>query len=321
MNFIAIFTILENHHNFKYTILENRITNKMRPKFHGVAPALITPMFADGQVDFQGLKRLIQHVTDGGVDYLVVHGTTGESATTNKNEQKAILDFIKENNSKNLPIVYGLGGNNTLNVVQSFKDIDFQGIDAILSVCPYYNKPGARGVIAHYTAIADASPVPVIMYNIPGRSGINMSASTTLTLAQHPNIIGIKEASCIIEQCMEINKDKPEDFLLISGDDVQAVPTIACGGVGIISVIANAIPAQFSEMIHAALDGNFLKARTMLGSFLAIDPLLYEEGNPVGVKKILELKGICGSDVRLPLMKASDELGERMKKVMAKDSL
>jgi 4-hydroxy-tetrahydrodipicolinate synthase len=293
----------------------------MRPKFHGVAPALVTPMLADGQVDYQGLKRLIQHVTDGGVDYLVVHGTTGESATTDKNEQKAILDFIKENNSKNLPIVYGLGGNNTPNVVQALKDIDFQGVDAILSVCPYYNKPGARGVIAHYTAIADASPVPVIMYNIPGRSGINMSSTTTLTLAQHPNIIGIKEASCIIEQCMEIYKDKPEDFLLISGDDVQAVPTIACGGVGIISVIANAIPAKFTELIHAAMDGDFLKARTMLGSFLAIDPLLYEEGNPVGVKKILELKGICSSDVRLPLMKASDELGERMQVVIAKDNL
>jgi 4-hydroxy-tetrahydrodipicolinate synthase len=293
----------------------------MRPKFHGVAPALVTPMLADGQVDYKALKRLIQHVTDGGVDYLVVHGTTGESATTDRNEKKAILDFIKENNSKNLPIVYGLGGNNTPNVVQALKNIDFQGVDAILSVCPYYNKPGARGVIAHYTAIADASPVPVIMYNIPGRSGINMSSSTTLTLAQHPNIIGIKEASCIIEQCMEIYKDKPEDFLLISGDDVQAVPTIACGGVGIISVIANAIPAKFTELIHAAMDGDFLKARTMLGSFLAIDPLLYEEGNPVGVKKILELKGICSSDVRLPLMKASDELGERMQLVMAKDSL
>ena len=293
----------------------------MRPKFHGVAPALVTPMFADGQIDYQGLKRLVQHVTDGGVDYMVVHGTTGESATTDKNEQKAILDFIKEHNSKNLPIVYGIGGNNTPNVVQSLKDIDFQGIDAILSVCPYYNKPGARGVIAHYTAIADASPVPVIMYNIPGRSGINMSSATTLTLAQHPNIIGIKEASCIIEQIMEINKDKPEDFLLISGDDVQAVPTIACGGVGIISVIANAIPKKFTEMIHFALEGDFLKARTMLGSFLAIDPLLYEEGNPVGVKKILELKGICGSDVRLPLMKASDELAERMVMVIAKDNL
>ena len=293
----------------------------MRPKFHGVAPALVTPMFADGQIDFQGLKRLVQHVTDGGVDYMVVHGTTGESATTDIKEQKAILDFIKVHNSKNLPIVYGIGGNNTPNVVQSLRNVDFQGVDAILSVCPYYNKPGAKGVIAHYTAIADASPVPVIMYNIPGRSGINMTSSTTLTLAQHPNIIGIKEASCIIEQIMEINKDKPEDFLLISGDDVQAVPTIACGGVGIISVIANAIPAKFTEMIHLALDGNFLKAREILGSFLAIDPLLYEEGNPVGVKKILELKGICGSDARLPLMKASDELAERMVAVITKDNL
>jgi 4-hydroxy-tetrahydrodipicolinate synthase len=293
----------------------------MRQKFHGVAPALVTPMLADGQVDFQGLKRLIQHVIDGGVDYLVVHGTTGESATTDKNEQKAILDFIKQHNSKNLPIVYGLGGNNTPYVVQALKDIDFQGVDAILSVCPYYNKPGSRGVIAHYTAIADASSVPVIMYNIPGRSGINMSSATTLTLAEHPNIIGIKEASCIMEQIMEINKDKPEDFLLISGDDVQGVPIIACGGVGVMSVIANALPARFTEMIHAALDGNFLKARTMLGSFLAIDPLLYEEGNPVGVKKILEIKGLINSDVRLPLMKASDELGERMKVVIAKDNL
>ncbi len=278
-------------------------------------------MLTDGQVDFQGLKKIIQHITDGGVDYMVVHGTTGESATTDKNEQKAILDFIKQHNSKNLPIVYGLGGNNTPHVVQALKDTDFQGVDAILSVCPYYNKPGARGVIAHYTAIADASPVPVIMYNIPGRSGINMSANTTLTLAEHPNIIGIKEASCIMEQIMEINKDKPADFLIISGDDVQGVPIIACGGVGVMSVIANALPARFTEMIHAALDGNFLKARTMLGSFLAIDPLLYEEGNPVGVKKIMEIKGLINSDVRLPLMKASDDLGERMRVVIAKDGL
>ncbi|MES2520104.1 MAG: 4-hydroxy-tetrahydrodipicolinate synthase [Bacteroidota bacterium] len=293
----------------------------MRPKFHGVAPALITPMLADGQIDFPGLKTLIQHVSDGGVDYLVVQGTTGESATTSKAEKKAILEFIKEHNYKKLPIVYGLGGNNTPEVIEYIKETNFDGIDAILSVCPYYNKPGARGVIAHYQAIADACPVPVIMYNIPGRSGINMSAATTLTLAQHPNIIGIKEASCIIEQCMEIYKDKPEDFLLISGDDVQAVPIIALGGVGVMSVIANAIPAKFTGMIHAALDGDFATARKTLGDFLAIDPLLYEEGNPVGVKKIMEIKGLCSSDVRMPLIKASDELGERMEVILAKDNL
>jgi 4-hydroxy-tetrahydrodipicolinate synthase len=293
----------------------------MRAKFHGVAPALTTPMTQDGSVDYEGLRKLLQHVTDGGVDYLVVQGTTGESATLSKEEKKEVLSFIKANNPKNLPIVYGLGGNNTPEVIKEIQDTDFQGIDAILSVCPYYNKPGARGVIAHYTAIADACPVPVIMYNIPGRSGINMSAATTLTLAQHPNIIGIKEASCIIEQVMEINKDKPEDFLIISGDDVQGVPIIACGGVGVMSVIANAVPTKFSEMIHSALDGDFKKARTMLGDFLSIDPLLYEEGNPVGVKKILEIKGICSSDVRLPLVKASEELGARMEVIVAKDNL
>ena len=278
-------------------------------------------MLEDGSIDFDGLKKLLQHVSDGGVDYLVVQGTTGESATMNKKEKRLVLDFIKNNNPKGLPIVFGLGGNDTAKVVKEIQGTDFQGIDAILSVCPYYNKPGARGVIAHYTAIADASPVPVIMYNIPGRSGINMSAATTLELAKHPNIIGIKEASCIIEQVMEINKDKPEDFMIISGDDVQGVPIIACGGVGVMSVVANAIPAKFTEMIHSALDGNFLKARTILGDFLAIDPLLYEEGNPVGVKKILEIKGICSSDVRLPLVKASDELGERMEVILAKDGL
>jgi 4-hydroxy-tetrahydrodipicolinate synthase len=293
----------------------------MRPKFYGVAPALTTPLFEDGSIDFEGLKKLLQHVSDGGVDYLVVQGTTGESATMDKDEKKSVLEFIKANNPKNLPIVYGIGGNNTPEVIKEIQNTDFQGIDAILSVCPYYNKPGARGVIAHYTAIADACPVPVIMYNIPGRSGINMSAATTLELAKHPNIIGIKEASCIIEQVMEINKDKPEDFLIISGDDVQGVPIIACGGVGVMSVIANAVPAKFSEMIHSALDGNFLKARTMLGDFLAIDPLWYEEGNPVGVKKILEIKGICNSDVRLPLVKASEDLGERMKVILANDNL
>jgi 4-hydroxy-tetrahydrodipicolinate synthase len=293
----------------------------MRPKFHGVAPALVTPMHADGSIDFAGFERLLQHVSDGGVDYLVVQGTTGESATTSSNEKKAILSFVKANNPRKLPIVFGIGGNNTPEVIKYTEQTDFDGIDAILSVCPYYNKPGARGVIAHYSAIADACPVPVIMYNIPGRTGINMTSKTVLELAKHPNIIGIKEASCIIEQCMEIVKDKPEDFLLISGDDVQALPIIACGGVGVMSVIGNAIPAKFSKLVHAALDGDFATARKILGDFLYIDPLLYEEGNPVGIKKILEIKGLINSDVRLPLVKASDELEERMRKILAEDNL
>jgi 4-hydroxy-tetrahydrodipicolinate synthase len=293
----------------------------MRPKFHGVAPALVTPMYPDNSIDFVGLKNLINHVTEGGVDYMVVNGTTGESATTTISEQKQVLDFVKENNYKKLPIVFGIGGNDTAKIIQRIKETDLTGVDAILSVCPYYNKPSSRGVIAHYSAIADASSIPVIMYNIPGRTGINMSSATTLKLAEHPNIIGIKEASCIIEQVMEIVRDKPDDFLLISGDDVQGVPIIVNGGVGVMSVIANAIPAKFTQMIHAALDGNLKEANQHLKSFLAIDPLLYEEGNPVGVKTILKILGICGNDVRLPVFKASDELVEKIKATLVADNL
>lgn len=286
------------------------------PKFHGVAPALVTPMLADRSIDWNGLKNLIQHVTEGGVDYLVVQGTTGESATTTADEKKRIVATIKESNSANLPIVYGLGGNNTESLISQIKNTDFEGIDAILSVCPYYNKPSARGVIAHYQAVADACPVPVIMYNIPGRTGINMTAETVLTLAEHKNIIGIKEASCIIEQCMEIAFHKTEDFLLISGDDVQAVPIISIGGVGVMSVIANAFPRQFTDMIHAALAGDYKSAQKALAAFLTIDPYLYEEGNPVGVKKILALKGMIQGQVRMPLAEGSDALGKKLEQII-----
>ncbi len=295
-------------------------SNKL-PKFHGVAPALITPMLADRSIDWNGLTKLIQHVTKGGVDYLVVQGTTGESATTTADEKKQIVSTIKESNHSNLPIVYGLGGNNTESLLSQIKTTDFDGIDAILSVCPYYNKPSSRGVIAHYQAIADACPVPVIMYNIPGRTGINMSAETVLTLAEHKNIIGIKEASCIIEQCMEIAFHKPTDFLLISGDDVQAVPIISIGGVGVMSVIANAFPHQFTSMIHAALAGDFSQAAKALKGFLTIDPYLYEEGNPVGVKKILAIQGMIQDQVRMPLASASNELGQILTQIIKQENL
>ncbi len=286
------------------------------PKFHGVAPALVTPMNADRSIDWTGLAKLVGHVSQGGVDYLVVQGTTGESATTTADEKKKIVATIKDSNNRQLPIVYGLGENNTESLIKQIKETNFEGIDAILSVCPYYNKPSARGVIAHYQAIADACPVPVIMYNIPGRTGINMSAETVLTLAEHKNIIGIKEASCIIEQCMEIAFHKPEDFLLISGDDVQAVPIISIGGVGVMSVIANAFPSQFTQMIHAALQGDYKTAQKALAAFLTIDPYLYEEGNPVGVKKILALKGLIQAQVRMPLAEASEGLGQKLNEII-----
>ncbi|MHA8085545.1 4-hydroxy-tetrahydrodipicolinate synthase [Aquirufa antheringensis] len=291
------------------------------PKFHGVAPALVTPMNEDRSINWVGLTKLIQHVSNGGVDYLVVQGTTGESATTTSDEKKQIVSTIQEANTKNLPIVYGLGGNNTDSLINQIKQTSFEGIDAILSVCPYYNKPSARGVIAHYEAVADACPVPVIMYNIPGRTGINMSAETVLKLSEHQNIIGIKEASCIIEQCMEIVYHKSDDFLLISGDDVQAVPIISIGGVGVMSVIANAFPRQFTTMIHHALAGDYRSAQKELGKFLTIDPYLYEEGNPVGVKKLLENQGLFGAQVRMPLASASAELGKKLAQISAQEGL
>jgi len=278
------------------------------PKFHGVAPALVTPMLQNRSIDWKALSALINHVSQGGVDYLVVQGTTGESATTTSDEKKKIVETIKESNAYQLPIVYGIGGNDTESLLGQIKNTSFDGIDAILSVAPYYNKPSARGVIDHFKAIADACPVPVILYNIPGRTGINLSPETVLTLADHPNIIGIKEASCIIEQCIEIAFNKPNDFLLISGDDVQAVPIISIGGVGVMSVIANALPTKFSEMIHFALNGDFVSAQKILGHFLAIDSYLYEEGNPVGVKLILESLGLMESQVRRPLAVGSEEL-------------
>lgn len=293
----------------------------MNTRFHGVGVAIVTPFTADHAIDFDGFGRVIRHVSEGGVRYIVLQGTTGESPTVTKAEKKQLLQYLKENNPKNLPIVYGVGGNVTSEVVAGMKDIDFDGVDAILSVCPYYNKPGKRGVIEHFTRIADACPVPVILYNIPFRTGINMTAETICELAQHPNIIGVKEASCVIEQCMEIARDKPDDFLLISGDDVQAVPIISIGGVGVMSVIANAFPAKFSGIIDAALNGDFAVAQKELYQFLRIDPLLYEEGNPVGVKSLMQTLGLISNEVRLPLMKASDDLIERQRTVLQRDGL
>ena len=293
----------------------------MHTQFHGTGVAIVTPFNADHSIDFDGFGRIINHVSEGGVQYIVLQGTTGESPTVTKGEKAQLLAYLTENNPKQLPIVYGVGGNVTADVVAGMKQIDFEGVDAILSVCPYYNKPGKRGVIEHFTRVADAAPVPVILYNIPFRTGINMSAETIVELAQHPNIIGVKEASCVIEQCLEIARDKPDDFLLISGDDVQAVPIISIGGVGVMSVIANAFPARFSVLIGAALRGDFRTASRELACFLRIDPLLYEEGNPVGIKAILDTLGLISPDVRLPLMPASDDLRVRQRAVLQRDNL
>lgn len=275
----------------------------------GTGVALVTPFNEDHDIDFAGLKRLIDHVIQGGVDYLVVLGTTGESVTLSNSEKSEVLKKCLEFNANRVPVVYGVGGNNTAAVVEELNKTKLDGITAILSVSPYYNKPSQAGIIAHFHAIADTSPVPVILYNIPGRTMSNMTAETTLKLAIHPNIIGIKEASGNLEQCMRIAAEMPKDFLLISGDDLMTKAMYSIGGSGIISVLANALPETFKKLCHAApefqLDAAF--------SLIKLNELMYLEGNPVGIKNLLKHQGICGDQVRLPMLQATESLNTKIK--------
>jgi 4-hydroxy-tetrahydrodipicolinate synthase len=278
--------------------------------FKGTGVALVTPFHDDQSIDFAGLKRLIDHVVSGGVDYLVVLGTTGESSTLTSSEKKQVLKACLEYNAGRVPLMLGIGGNNTRSVVDDIENTDFYGVAAVLSVCPYYNKPSQEGIIAHYTAIADASPAPVVMYNIPGRTMVNMSAATTLKLSHHPNIVGMKEASGNLEQCMQIAAAMPKDFLLLSGDDLLTKAIMAVGGSGVISVLANAFPERFKQLTH----GSSEEALQATYSLLSLNGLMYQEGNPVGIKNLLLHMGILESDqVRLPMLRASLELSNQIK--------
>lgn len=292
---------------------------EMNKLFTGVGPALITPFNEDLSIDFEGLEKVLQHTKEA--DYWVVQGTTGESATTTQQEKSDILAFVKSHNPNKLPLVYGLGGNNTQSLIDSIKNTDLEGVSAILSASPQYNKPSQEGIYQHFMAVAEASPVPVILYNVPGRTASNISAETTLRLAQHPNIIGVKEASGMMEQCMKIAAEKPDDFLLISGDDLLTTSLISLGAVGVISVMANAFPATFKEMTHSAIKGNYTAAQKALFSLLPINPLMYEESNPVGVKEVLKQMNVCQNYVRMPLLPASKGLSEKIKQVLAKSNL
>lgn len=283
-------------------------------KLYGTGVALVTPFDESGNIDFASLKRLLVH-TAKGVDYYVVQGTTGESATLTKEEKRRVLSFVVQNNRKNLPIVYGIGGNNTASVLEEIENTDFRHIDAILSVSPYYNKPSQEGIVHHFNFVADASPVPVILYNVPGRTSSNLTAATTLRLARHKNIIGVKEASGNLEQCMKIAKEKPATFMLISGDDMLTVPMYSIGSVGVISVLANAFPMAFKKMKDYAFAGDYPKASKELFKLVDINPPMYEEGNPVGVKQLLHEMGVCGPNVRLPLVQASDNLVHRIRTI------
>ncbi len=281
-------------------------------KLHGIGVALVTPFTNSGELDLKGLKKLLIH-TAKGVDYFVVMGTTGESATVNREEKKIVLAFVKANNPKKLPIVYGIGGNNTQEVIQSIAETDLSGVSALLSVSPYYNKPSQEGIYRHFMAIADVCPVPVILYNVPGRTASNLTAETTLRLARHKNIIGIKEASGNLEQCMRIAKGEPKDFMLISGDDLLTVPLYGIGGVGVISVLANAVPVVFKKIKEHIAAGNFEAARQEQFKLLEINGHMYEEGNPVGVKQLLCDLNICGNQVRLPMVAASEALQKKIR--------
>jgi 4-hydroxy-tetrahydrodipicolinate synthase len=287
----------------------------MNTKFIGTGVAIVTPFNEDRTVDYKSLEKLIEHLIAGNTDYLVVQGTTGESVTLTKEEKIAIIDFVVEINKGRVPIVLGMGGNNTLSILKDIETFDFTGIDAILSVSPYYNKPTQEGIYQHYMAIAKASPVPVILYNVPGRTGSNISAETTLKLAyDSKNIIAIKEAATDYAQIMKIIKNRPEHFLLISGDDALTLPTIASGGNGVISVVANAFPKEFSEMVGYCLDNDYENARVLHYRLVSFIDMLFAEGNPGGIKAALKMLGITNDYMRLPLVNISNTLYSKMEK-------
>lgn len=282
-----------------------------RPKnaLTGTGVAVVTPFLKSGKVDFEGLTNVINHIIKGKCEYIVIMGTTGESPTLSKDEKKSILKHAISVANKRVPVVYGVGGNHTAEVCDALGHTDFSGVTAILSVAPYYNKPNQRGLYEHYRAIAQSSPLPVIMYNVPGRTGMNMTADTTLKLAHDfPRLVAMKEASGNLEQIMAIMKDAPKDFLLISGDDLLTLPMIAAGAQGVISVVANAFPRRFSDMVRHCLDGNFAKARPLHYDLMRVTQLLFADGSPGGVKVSLEAQKLCRADLRLPLMPVNDSI-------------
>jgi len=275
----------------------------------GTGVALVTPFKANHSIDFGGLSKLVEHLIQGGVNYLVVLGTTGESATQSEIEKNEVLAHVKKVNKGRLPIVLGMGGNNTLALASQMENLNPEGIAAILSASPYYNKPSQEGIYQHYKVLAEKSPLPIILYNVPGRTSSNITAETCLRLANDfKNIVGIKEASGDLIQVMEIIKNKDKDFLVISGEDALTFPIVACGGDGVISVVANTQPKLFSSMVQHGLKGNLTEAGERHYALMSLMDLLFREGNPGGVKAALKSQGICSDYMRLPLMKVSEKL-------------
>lgn len=285
--------------------------------FHGTGIAIVTPFTKEGAVDYTALDKLVEYQISNGIDYLVILGTTAEAATLSKEEKRKVIDQILKTNKKRVDLVVGFGGNNTAEVVAQIKEFErFDEINGILSVSPYYNKPSQEGIFQHYKCISEASPVPVIIYNVPGRTGSNIAASTTLRIANElENVIAIKEASGDLVQIMEIIKSKPNDFIVISGDDALTYPMIQLGASGVISVIGNAYPKEWSDMVNYSLEGKNKEALELHYRLLDSVHAIFEEGNPSGVKAILEMKNIISNNLRLPLCKVSKELYEKLSKL------
>jgi 4-hydroxy-tetrahydrodipicolinate synthase len=286
-------------------------------KFRGTGVAIVTPFKSDSSIDFAALGRVVNHVISGGVNYIVVMGTTGESVTLTKDEKKAIISYVAEVTAERVPLVVGIGGNSTQEVINCVRHTNLEGIDGILSVAPYYNKPNQRGLFQHFKAIATCSPVPVIMYNVPGRTCSNITSDTCIELAHEcENIVAVKEASGDMAQIMRIIKGKPDNFSVISGDDMMTIPIIACGGSGIISVLANAYPAATTELVSNALKNNYKAARELQFRYLEMIDLLFIDGNPSGIKAILNIMNICQNNLRLPLVPVNRTIYTRIQKAI-----
>jgi len=282
-------------------------------KYHGTGVALVTPFDLNNQVDYKALEKLVNFQIENGIDYLVVLGTTAETPTLSAVEEQKVLDFIVKVNNKRLPVVLGVGNNNTAEVVKSIQNVNSSEVDAILSVSPYYNKPSQEGIYQHFKAIAEASSLPIILYNVPPRTGSNMEPETVIRLANDfDNIIGIKEAAGDFEQVLELIRLKPKDFLVISGEDKLALPLVLAGGAGVISVIGQGIPDQFSKMITLGLQNKVKEAYDLFYKLSPAIDLIFKEGNPVGIKSLLNDLKICNRNVRLPLIGASADLQQKL---------
>ncbi len=288
----------------------------MKEKFKGTAVAIVTPFKDDKSIDFDSLGNLIEHYLNNGIDYFIVLGTTGENAVLSADEKNQVLDYVVKKVNSRAPIVAGFGGNNTNSIIESIKKRDFSGIDAILSVAPYYNKPNQKGLIEHYTKIANTSPVPVILYNVPGRTSVNIKAETTLNLAEHKNIKAIKEASGDLDQITKILRHKPSDFLVISGDDALTFPMMCLGAAGVISVTGMAKPEKMSKMVNLCIEQKYEQARKLHFELLDLMNAVFEDGNPAGIKAALYMQNFIHYNLRLPLVPVKDKTYEKIKKLI-----